>query len=84
MTKTKHHSEYDLHKDYMNIRSALADTTHDMKGRANEMFRHSMRNVKDKSADIKDNVEEYVNKKPFHAIGIALATGFLLGYLFRK
>lgn len=87
MTKTNnkaHRSDYDLHADYQNIKTALADATQDVKGRAGEILHHSLKSVKGKSADLKDNVETYITKKPFQSIGIAVATGFILGFLLRK
>lgn len=82
--KHSHHSEFDLSNDLENIKSALANASWDVRGKAGEVFSQSIGNIKEKSTDIKDEVETYVTKKPFRAIGFALATGLVLGYFLRK
>lgn len=91
MTKSNHRAnhrhtttDYDLRGDYENIKTALAEATEDIKGRASEIFYQSLANVKDKSSDVKVTVEDYIVEKPFKSIGIAAAAGFILGFLLRK
>lgn len=80
----RHHSEYDLSTDYQNIKEALAEASADVRGRMGEIFTNSIHNAKTKSSDMQDAIETYVTKKPFKAIGIAMASGLLLGLILRR
>lgn len=77
-------SQYDLQSDFSNIKEALAEATYDVKGRLGEIISRSILDVKEKSVDAKDNVADYVAEKPFKSIGVAILTGFIIGYLFRR
>lgn len=88
MTKRRHkhsrQSAYDLQEDLNNIKAALAEATYDVRGRAGEMLSDSVANMRERSADIKENVEDYVANKPYKALGIAMAAGLIMGFLMRK
>lgn len=88
MHKTAKHSnrhhKYDLSDDVEKIKAALADATWNAKDRAGEMLFESFDNAKEKSLAMQDNVVNYVTKKPFKSLGIAVFTGILLGYFLRK
>lgn len=88
MTKRRHkhsrQSAYDLQEDLNNIKAALAEATYDVRGRAGEIFSDSVNNMRDRSVDFKENVEDYVSHKPYKALGIAMAAGLVLGFLMRK
>jgi ElaB/YqjD/DUF883 family membrane-anchored ribosome-binding protein len=82
--KHKHnHSDYDLYDDIAKIRSAFADASYDLKGKAGEILSQSVDTVKEQSAQMKDNVVDYTAENPFKSLGIALATGIALGYFLR-
>ncbi|MBV9575151.1 MAG: hypothetical protein JO149_00835 [Gammaproteobacteria bacterium] len=79
-----HRNDFDLSADLEKIKTALADATYDVRGRAGEIFNESIENVKQKSTDIQGEMETYVTEKPFKSLGIAVLSGFLLGFLFHK
>ena len=86
MATMKHrhnHSDYDFYGDVAKIKSALANATYDLKGKAGEMISQSVDTVKEQSTQVKDNVAGYTTKNPFKTIGIALATGMVVGYFLR-
>lgn len=82
--KHTHHVSHNLQRDYENIKSILANATQDLKGTTGEMFTHSLKNVQSKSTDVKDSLEDYINKKPFKSVGIAMLAGLVMGYFIRK
>lgn len=75
--------EFDLHGDLEKLKSALADTTFDVKGVAGQMLSDSYENLRSRSSDIQVNVAEYIAKKPFKSLGIALLSGVAIGFLLR-
>lgn len=81
---SRRHTDYDLKNDFENIKAAFVEAREDIKGRAGEILSQSLDDVKDTSLDVKDSVEDYINKKPFQSLGIAMAAGLLVGYLMRK
>lgn len=78
-TSKKRTHEFDLSGDLAKIRDALADTAKDVKGKASEVFSQSVENVKDKSTDIKENMQTYVAEKPFKSLLLAMLSGVLIG-----
>lgn len=81
---SRHHSNYDIAHDVEKLKAALFDTTLDLKGRAGEMITDSMTSMKDQTVAARDNVADYTANKPFKALGIALATGIVLGWLIKR
>ncbi|RDI42545.1 DUF883 family protein [Aquicella lusitana] len=82
-TKNKF-SKNDLYADVEKLKEDLLGTTYDLGSLIGNSYQQSMDNVKDKSALIRDNVANYIVHKPFKSVGIAIASGFLLGYLLRR
>lgn len=80
----KNQSEYDLYGDVEKIKAALLDTTNDVKGKAGELLSDSVKNIKEQSSALSDNVSNYTAKKPFKSLGIALLAGIAIGYFLRK
>lgn len=80
----KHNSEYDLQADLERIKNAFAHAALDMKGIAGEALNHSLLNVKEKSADLKDSVGDYIQKRPFKSTGIAMLAGIVIGILLNR
>jgi ElaB/YqjD/DUF883 family membrane-anchored ribosome-binding protein len=78
------HGKHFLKNDFAHIKTAFAETGQDIKEKASEILANSIENVKEKSSDMKDSVENYVTKKPFQSIGIAMVVGLVVGYLLRK
>jgi ElaB/YqjD/DUF883 family membrane-anchored ribosome-binding protein len=81
----------DLRQDFETIkekfyetRDALTQTAKDVTGKAEEIFGESLKNVKDKSADIQENVITYVKENPVKAVTFALLAGMLVSQLLRK
>jgi ElaB/YqjD/DUF883 family membrane-anchored ribosome-binding protein len=78
-------NRYDITGDLGKIRDAFTETAKDVGGKASQVFTQSMTDVKDRSADIRGNVEEYVAEKPFKALILAMLSGaFIGGALMRK
>ena len=87
MQRARHnnrHSAYDLQADLDNIKEALTTASYDVKGRAGEIFNHSLQNVRDASGDITDSVGEYISHKPFKSLGVAVLLGVVLGFTLRR
>ena len=78
-TSKKRTHDFDLSGDLAKIRDALSDTAKDVRGKASEVLSQSVENVKDRSADIKENMETYVAEKPFKALLLAVLSGALIG-----
>ncbi len=84
--KARHNNRnhYDLTTDVERIKAALFDTTQDLKGRAGEVITDSMNSVKNQTNEARDNLADYTAQKPFKALGIALVTGIVIGFLIRR
>lgn len=82
----RHHSKhsYDLYDDLEKIKDALADASDDVRLKAKELFLQSIENAKERSAEIKEDVSDYVGDKPFKSLGFALISGLLIGFLLRR
>lgn len=86
-THTKHRmhkNDFDIYGDLSKIKEALANTAVHVKDRASGRIQDSFENVKDKSVNLKDTVEDYVNDQPIKSLGIAMLSGLFLGYLLRN
>ena len=73
-----------LKHDLEKLREILAVTAHDVGGHAKHAITDSFENVRDKSVDLQESVVDYVNHKPFKALGIAVLSGLILGMTMRK
>jgi len=81
MYRNKHkHSDYDLSEDVRKIKEALSDASHDLKGKASEMFFDTIENAKEKTVAAQDDMAEYVAERPFKSLGIVLLAGLVFGY----
>lgn len=65
-------------------RDALSKTAHDMGGRAEELFMQSLRDAKNKTHDIQENVVSYVKEHPVKSVGFAVLAGIVLSILLKK
>lgn len=79
-----HKSNYDLSADLGKIKKALVEASLDVKGRAGEILSDSTENMKNKSDDLQNNITKYITKKPFKSISIAIVSGLVIGFLFRR
>lgn len=81
----KHHtSHFDLSSDLEKIKDVLAKTAKDVKGKTTEVFTQSVEDVKDKSCDIKDNMETYLSERPFKTLILGMLSGAFLGAFMRR
>ncbi len=80
----KTHAKHKRHDELSKLKETLAQYTRDIKGRAGVIMARSLRNAKDKSDEIQDNVSHAVSKKPFKSLGVALLTGAVIGYFLHK
>jgi ElaB/YqjD/DUF883 family membrane-anchored ribosome-binding protein len=79
-----HNSAYDLRGDMKLLKKALSGTTKDMKGKAGEMFYQSLEDMKERSNNLQDIIGHYAAERPLKSLGIALAAGFIMGYIMHK
>ena len=77
-------SEIDLFDDVEKIKAALFNTAYDVKGKAGEIINDSVENVRERSEVMKENVVDYVGKKPIQSLGLAFLIGTAIGYLIHK
>lgn len=80
--KNHHNSDYDLYGDVEKIKAALMEATHDVKGKAAELFSDSVDGMKEKTTAAKDTLANYTAEKPFKSLGIALLVGIGIGFLY--
>lgn len=84
-TKSKaRRAKFDIQSDLDRLKSALFDTTYDVKGKAGQMITDSYEDLKTRSTDMQENVADYVAGKPFKSLGVALLSGVVIGFLLRK
>jgi len=86
-----HRQHNELQDDFENIkqkmretRAALSQTAYDMGGKAEELLIQSLKNAKDKSTDIQDNVSTFVKVNPIKSLAYAFLTGVIASWLLRK
>lgn len=84
MHRTRRHNHYDLYGDLEKIKSIFATTAFDARGKAGEILSQSINDVREKSAEIKENVADYTAEKPFKSLAIAVGVGVVLGYFFLR
>ncbi len=82
-TAKKRHVNYNLQNDLAKIKDALALTTQHAKGLAGQAISRSFDDVKEKSADLSENVTDYVSDKPYKSLGIAVLAGVVFGFILR-
>jgi len=85
-----HATTNDLYDDLKRIkekagetRDAITQTAYDAKERAQDFFEQSLADVKNKSADIQENVITYVQLNPVKSIAYSVLAGFILSKLLR-
>jgi len=79
-TSKKHrNNHYDLSGDIERIKDAFADTAKDVRGKASEVFSQSIKDVRVKSTDMKDNMETYLSERPFKTLLVSMLSGILIG-----
>ncbi|MCD6039911.1 MAG: hypothetical protein K0S27_1311 [Gammaproteobacteria bacterium] len=78
-TNRKYAHDVDLSSDIARIREAFSDTAKDVKDKASEVFSQSIENMKDKSANFKENMGTYVSAKPFQSLLLAMLSGIVIG-----
>lgn len=77
-------SRHHLSTHYKHLKNALKDSSSDVRDRIQEVLSDSLYDAKIKSKKAKRHISEYVSDQPFKSLGIAVITGLLLGYFFRK
>ncbi len=82
--KNGHSHNYNLQHDIEKIRSAFADTSYDVKKKAEDLLLESLENLKEKSFTARERVATYTSEKPFQTIGIAMLAGAILAFYYRK
>jgi ElaB/YqjD/DUF883 family membrane-anchored ribosome-binding protein len=84
MHKTTTRKQNIIKNDLEKLKELLATTAYDVGGEARNAISESLENVKEKSTDIQDSITDYVNEKPFKALGLAMLTGVFLGLAMRR
>lgn len=82
--RKKHHKNTDLYDDVEKIKEALSDTTFGVKNLLGDAYYQSLENVREKSALVHGNMTDYIASNPFKSVGIAAASGLLVGFLLKK
>lgn len=74
----------DLSHDLQKLKSILASTTLNAKNKAGHLINQSLKDMKEKSFAMRDDVADYVIEKPFTTIGFSVLAGIFLGYFLHK
>src|SRR5688500_12450392 len=61
----------------------LAEAAHDASDNAQNILAKSLNGIKDKSWELEEDVEHYIQAKPIKSIGIALVIGLFVGFISR-
>ncbi len=77
-------NHYDLQADLERIKDAFTETASDVKGKTNELLSQSADALRERSQQACENVADYTSSQPFKALGIALLSGIVIGYLLHK
>ena len=76
-----------LRDEAESFRESLLRNAHILKERAEQAYYDSaeeIQRLKDRTIDLQRDAITYAKKNPGKSLGIAIAAGFLLGYLFKK
>jgi ElaB/YqjD/DUF883 family membrane-anchored ribosome-binding protein len=63
------------------------DSEHDheaLKQKASEALKGTIDEIRERSDDVKETIQEYVQQKPLKALGIAVLSGMALALLMRR
>src|SRR5580658_8847657 len=82
--KNSPHHSVDLYKDLDGIKAAIAIAGQDMQGKASELFYQSVEDAKEKTAGIKNDVEDYLARKSLKSVGLAFLGGIIVGFFLHK
>jgi len=74
----------EIYSDVEKIKANLIDTTYDLKHLLGNSYRQSVENAIAKTDAVKDTFADLIINKPFKAIGMAVATGALIGFLLKR
>lgn len=81
-------NNHDVYQSLINLKhtlsDALADNADGVKTRATEMLNNLIEDFQDRKNEYQEDLEEYVAKKPYRSLGVALIAGFLLGKVISK
>lgn len=75
---------YNLYKDLEKIKSAIAETAADTKGKTQEMLLKSIDEIQEKYFLMEKKTAAYVSEKPFKALGLSFLGGVILTALFLR
>ena len=75
---------FDLYNKLERAKSSLADISETVTDKAHNMLTHSLDAAKNQTTHVKKNVNRFVTKKPYKAMGIAAITGLCIGLLIRN
>lgn len=65
-------------------RDAISQTASHAKKRAEELLHTSIHDMKEKSADLQENVVTYVKSNPVKSVAFAILGGLIVSHLLRK
>jgi ElaB/YqjD/DUF883 family membrane-anchored ribosome-binding protein len=75
---------HDARRNSRSIKSALRKMTREAKHLAEDTMAHYYDDIRGKSTEARRNVSEYIEKRPFRSLGIAMLAGIVLGFFLRR
>lgn len=82
--RNQHNNIFDLYNKLEQAKSSLAEISETVTDKAHNILTHSLDAAKNQTKHVKKNVNRFVTKKPYKAMGIAAITGLCLGFLIRN
>lgn len=73
-----------LTSDWLKIKHTFSGAATDVKKNAGSLLSHSVDKIKTQSSKAQANILRYAMRKPFKALGIALLTGAVIGFLVKR
>lgn len=90
-SKHGNHHNYNLQSDFQRVkdraretREAISQTAYDVKDKAHDLWVQSLKDAKEKTGDMQENVVTYMKEHPVKSVGFALIAGIVLSKLLKK
>lgn len=83
-TRKNARNGHGLASDWLKIKHTFSGAASDVKKNAGSLLNHSVDSLRNHTQKMQGGVSDYTASKPFKALGIALLTGALLGFLIKR
>ncbi len=80
----KRHGWENLKDDAENIKDTILNNAHHIKETAEKFMHESVKEIKDRSSELQENVVTYVKENPVKSVGFALLAGIVAAVLLKK